>query len=140
VGLSVLVVDDELDVAELLAELLAARGHRVMTAIDGLIARTLLQNHDYDLVITDFMMPIIDGLQLVQGMRAIDRLARIPVIMSSARRDLPAAVEAGLVQLTLQKPFSPAVLYAGSTASPPARRGRREHASITALTRCVVRG
>jgi DNA-binding response OmpR family regulator len=112
VGLSVLVVDDELDVAELLAELLAARGHRVVTAINGLIAQALLQRNDYDLVITDFMMPLVDGLQLVRGMRAIDRLSRIPVIMSSARRDLPPGVETGLVQITLQKPFSPAALYA----------------------------
>lgn len=123
-GLSILVVDDEFDVAELLAELLAARGHRVTTAINGLIARTLLQNHDYDLVITDFMMPIIDGLQLVQGMRATDQLSRIPVIMISAQRDLPPGVDGDLVQARLQKPFSPTALYAAiervtAVASPP---------------------
>jgi DNA-binding response OmpR family regulator len=106
------VVDDEFDVAELLAELLTARGHRVTTAINGLLARSLLLGNDYDLVITDFMMPIIDGLELVQGMRASDRLAGVPVIMISAQRDLPSLVGEGLVQATLQKPFSPNALYA----------------------------
>jgi DNA-binding response OmpR family regulator len=111
-GLSILVIDDEFDVAELLAELLGARGHRVATAISGLVGQTLMMNNDYDLVITDFMMPIVDGLQLVEGMRANDRLAGIPVIMISAQRDLPPGVRERLVQATLQKPFSPEALFA----------------------------
>ncbi len=110
-GLSILVVDDEFDVAELLAELLAARGHRVTTAINGLLGRTLLKNEDYDVVVTDFMMPIVDGIELVQGMRADPRLACVPVIMISAQRDLPP-VAGQIVQATLQKPFSPMALYA----------------------------
>ena len=112
VGLSILVVDDEFDVAELLAELLTARGHRVATAINGMLARSLLDGHDYDLVITDFMMPMIDGLALAQGMRADHRLAGVPVILISAQQELPPACAEGLVQATLQKPFSPKSLYA----------------------------
>jgi DNA-binding response OmpR family regulator len=111
-GLYILVVDDEFDIAELLGELLTARGHKVTTAINGLLARSLLAATDYDLVITDFMMPLVDGIELVQGMRADPRLGRVPVIMISAQRDLPAVVGNGLVQATLQKPFSPAALYA----------------------------
>jgi DNA-binding response OmpR family regulator len=110
-GLSILVVDDEFDMAALLAELLAARDHRVTTAINGELGRTLLMRNDYDLVITDFMMPIVDGIELVQGMRTDHRLAGVPVIMISAQRDLPPVVGEGLVQATLQKPFSPAALY-----------------------------
>jgi CheY-like chemotaxis protein len=118
-ALSILVVDDEFDVAELLAELLAARGHKVTIAINGLLARGLLTTTNYDLVITDFMMPLVDGIELVQGMREDPRLARVPVIMISAQRELPAAVRAGLVQATLQKPFSPAALYAAITLVHP---------------------
>jgi DNA-binding response OmpR family regulator len=110
-ALSILVVDDEFDIAELLAELLADRGHRVTTAINGELARTLLAGNHCDLVITDLMMPIVGGIELIQGMRADPRLAKIPVIMISAQRDV-AAVSRGLVQETLQKPFSPRVLYA----------------------------
>jgi CheY-like chemotaxis protein len=110
-GLSILVVDDEFDVAELTAELLATRGHRVTTAINGLIGRTLLVDHGYDLVITDYMMPLVDGVELVQGMRGEPRLAQIPVIMISAQRELPASVGPQLVQAVLQKPFTPRALY-----------------------------
>jgi CheY-like chemotaxis protein len=109
--LCILVVDDEFDVAELLAELLAARGHKVTTAINGLLARDVLARTDFDLLITDFMMPLVDGIELVQGMRKDPRLARMPVIMISAQGDLPAVVKRELVQATLQKPFSPAALY-----------------------------
>jgi two-component system OmpR family response regulator len=121
-GLCILVVDDEFDVAELLSELLAARGHKVTTAINGLLARGVLASTDFDLVITDFMMPMVDGIELVQGMREDPRLARVPVIMISAQRDLPAVVEDELVQATLQKPFSPAALYAAILRVYPANR------------------
>jgi DNA-binding response OmpR family regulator len=117
--LRILVVDDEFDIAELLAELLAARGHQVATAINGLLARALLASTDYDLVITDFMMPLVDGIELVQGMREDPRLSSVPVIMISAQRDLPALTTRGLVQATLQKPFSPAALYAAIAAVEP---------------------
>jgi CheY-like chemotaxis protein len=111
-GLSILVVDDEFDVAEVLAELLAERGHRVTTAANGLVGKALLAEHRYDLVIADFMMPIVDGVQLVESMRAEPRLARVPVIMISAQLDVMAVAADGLVQGMLQKPFSPKALYA----------------------------
>jgi DNA-binding response OmpR family regulator len=111
-GLSILVVDDEFDVAELLAELLAERGHRVTTAANGVVGRELLAAHSYDLVIADFMMPIVDGVQLVHGMRAEPRLAGVPVIMISAQLDVISTAADGLVQGMLQKPFSPKALYA----------------------------
>lgn len=111
-GLSILVVDDEFNIVELLAELLEARGHRVTTAINGLIATSLLHSNDYDLVITDFMMPIVDGITLVQGMRASPRLAAVPVIMASAQYDVIATAGAELVQVALRKPFAARALYA----------------------------
>jgi DNA-binding response OmpR family regulator len=111
-GLAILVVDDEFEIAELLAELLAERGHRVTTAANGLVGQALLARHDYDLVIADFMMPIIDGVQLVQAMRAEPRLASVPVIMISAQLDVMSGAADGLVQGMLQKPFSPKALYA----------------------------
>ncbi|HEY0190645.1 MAG TPA: response regulator [Kofleriaceae bacterium] len=110
-ALSILIVDDELDIAELLAELLSTRGHNVTTATNGALAQALLASHDFDLVITDLMMPIVSGVELVRSMRALPRLAAVPVIMISAQRDI-ATISAGLVQATLQKPFSPRALYA----------------------------
>lgn len=110
-ALSILVVDDEHDIAELLAELLMSRGHRVATAGNGQLARALLASDRYDLVITDQMMPLVDGVELVRGLRADPRLADLPVIMISAQRDL-AVIREGLVQASLHKPFSPRALYA----------------------------
>jgi CheY-like chemotaxis protein len=122
--LSILVVDDEFDIAELLAELLASRGHRVTTAINGLLGRELLAAHAYDLVITDYMMPIIDGIQLVKTMRADPRLAQIPVILISGRHEISSAAD-GLVQATLRKPFSPRAMYAAIDRVIADQRGKR---------------
>lgn len=109
-GLSILVIDDEFDIADLIAELLASRQHRVMTAINGALGHALLASHAYDLVITDYMMPIVDGLELLHRMRGEPRFAAIPVILMSGQREL-AMLGAGLAQATLQKPFSPRALY-----------------------------
>lgn len=111
-ALSILVIDDEFDVAVLLAELLAARGHRVATAINGQIGKAMLMSQPFDLVITDFMMPVVDGLELARCMRAEPKLAGIPIILISARIDGVASDGHGLVQAMLQKPFSPKALYA----------------------------
>ena len=81
------------------------------TATNGAIAQALLAEHTYDLVITDLMMPVIGGVELVAAMRGAPRLAAIPVIMLSAQVDV-AAIGHGLAQATLQKPFSPAAMYA----------------------------
>jgi len=60
-ALSVLVVDDEPEVAALLAELLALDGHRVATASDGRAALDQLEHHEYDLILSDVRMPTLDG-------------------------------------------------------------------------------
>lgn len=86
--------------------------HRVTTAINGSLGLSLLTSNRYDLVITDFMMPIVDGVELVRTMRADRRLCNVPVMMISAHLDIASALAAGLVQATLRKPFSPTALYA----------------------------
>ncbi len=110
--LSILVVDDEFDLAELLSELLTDRGHQVTTAINGLLGMSLLMSNEFDLVISDFMMPVMDGIDMVKTMRTEDRLANLPVIMMSARAEaVVGCVEAGLVQALLSKPFLPKLLF-----------------------------
>jgi DNA-binding response OmpR family regulator len=110
--LSILVVDDEYDLADLLAELLAERGHRVTTAINGMLGMALLMSKEFDLVISDFMMPVMDGLEMVKSMRVEPKLAAVPVIMMSAQIETVAAAGNGLVQAVLQKPFRPKALFA----------------------------
>ena len=60
-ALRVLVVDDEKEIAALLADLLALDGHRVATASDGLAALDLLEHQEYDLILSDVRMPVLDG-------------------------------------------------------------------------------
>ena len=58
---TILVVDDESEVADLLAEILTAAGHRVDTAANGRLALDKLQTRAYDLILTDLRMPEVDG-------------------------------------------------------------------------------
>jgi CheY-like chemotaxis protein len=80
----ILVVDDEPPLRDLLAECLAEEGHTVLTTADGLAALDLLAKHTMDLVLTDVMMPRLDGFGLVRQLRAAPRLRSIPVILMSA--------------------------------------------------------
>jgi PAS domain S-box-containing protein len=66
---SVLVVDDELPIRMLLADLLRARGHKVLTAEDGLAGLRAIEGSRFDLVITDLSMPGADGWTLVNEVR-----------------------------------------------------------------------
>jgi DNA-binding response OmpR family regulator len=117
--LCILAVDDEPDLANLLAQLLSVHGHRVTTANDGASARALLLSSDYDLVVTDLMMPIMDGMELIQSMRADRRLAGIPVIVASAQPEDLLLLDGAPVKAALHKPFSPNELYGAIEASRP---------------------
>jgi two-component system NtrC family sensor kinase len=65
----VLVVDDELEVAAVFAELLQRDGHRVDTAADGAVALKMLADGAYDLVLTDTKMPVLDGVGFYDEIR-----------------------------------------------------------------------
>ncbi len=62
--LRILVVDDEDDVRDLVAAVLVAEGHQIDTARNGVEALPLLEQHTYDLIVTDLKMPEIDGWAL----------------------------------------------------------------------------
>jgi two-component system NtrC family sensor kinase len=68
-GKAILVVDDEPDVAQILADLLAGDGHRVETAPNGLIALRKLEERPWDLILSDVRMPELDGLGLHEAVR-----------------------------------------------------------------------
>lgn len=78
----VLVVDDEERVRGLLCDLLAAWGCQAVEAANGAQALTLFEQNDYDLVLTDFLMPDRNGLEVIRGVREKD--ATIGVIMFTA--------------------------------------------------------
>lgn len=83
----VLVVDDEFGIAEILQAVLEDEGHLVQTAINGSVALERMAQQRPDLVITDYMMPVMDGLALMKRMAATPHLESIPIILMSS---LPA--------------------------------------------------
>ncbi len=81
---TILVVDDEPTILELLVELLREEGHMLLGAVDGVAAREILQRTVPNLVITDAMMPRLDGPGLIRWMRKQPELQAVPVIVLSA--------------------------------------------------------
>ncbi|TLG72031.1 response regulator transcription factor [Culicoidibacter larvae] len=77
----ILVVEDEQNVQELIVEFLTSQNYEVSSAANGMEAWELFKEKNYDLVITDIMMPKMDGYQLVQLIRS---KSEIPVIMLTA--------------------------------------------------------
>jgi two-component system response regulator CpxR len=109
--LSVLLVDDDTELAALMQEFFAQRGFRLETAYDG--ARGLARALDgkFDLLLLDVMMPGLDGFEMLRHFR---RRSQTPVIMLTARteqRDRIAGLDAGADDY-LPKPFSPDELLA----------------------------
>lgn len=100
---TILVVEDEPAIRELLVEVLQDEGYKVVAAADGIAALDILALQATDLVLTDVMMPGLDGLGVVRRMREQPGTARIPVIVMSAV--LRTGVE-GLDRVSfLAKPF-----------------------------------
>jgi len=88
---TILVVDDEFGILEVLEAILSEAGFQVRSAMNGQAAMALLQKEVPDLVIVDFMMPLLDGAGVIKAMRADGRLGRVPVLLASA---LPTRVKA----------------------------------------------
>jgi CheY-like chemotaxis protein len=106
---SILIVEDEYGLAELLRDMLTELGYEVSLAINGRLALDVLREREVHLVLTDAMMPVMDGPELARAMRAHDRLRRIPiVIMTSLAAAVPSTP--GLCEAVLGKPFTPAAL------------------------------
>ncbi|MEA3078510.1 MAG: two-component system, OmpR family, alkaline phosphatase synthesis response regulator PhoP [Actinomycetota bacterium] len=141
---TVLVVDDEPDIRELVRLNLEIDGHTVFTAGDGAEALELAVGEHPDLVVLDVMMPEKDGWEVLAEMKAsIDPvIAHIPVIMLTARADdmdrIRGGIEGAIRYVT--KPFSPAelrkVVNDAMTGDPePERRRRIQNDALEQLAR-----
>lgn len=107
---SILVVEDNLDMQEFIRQSLLSRFKQVIIAGNGVEALELLakKGHNIDLIVTDMMMPEMDGLTLVETIREQPLLSAIPVIMLTAlatEEDRLTALRTG-VDDYLTKPFS----------------------------------
>ncbi|MEW2165268.1 SpoIIE family protein phosphatase [Streptomyces sp. NPDC007084] len=126
----VLVADDNADMRDYLIRLLRAAGYQVSAVEDGRQALAAIRAKTYDLVVSDVMMPHLDGLALVAALRSDPRTASLPVLLLSARAGQEASIEglqAGADDY-LVKPFAAAELLARVRANIELARLRSHHA------------
>ena len=103
---AILVVDDEPAILDMIAELLGYEGYHVVTTSQGSVALAWAKADPPALILLDLMMPGMSGWQVIAALKASPQTRAIPVVVLSARRDLPAtAKELGIVTF-LAKPFN----------------------------------
>lgn len=126
----ILVADDNADMREYLSRLLRDAGYEVHTVDDGRQALDSIRDDAPDLVVSDVMMPHLDGLSLVGLLRSDQRTASVPVLLLSARAGQEASIEglqAGADDY-LVKPFAAAEFLARVRTNVEMARLRNHHA------------
>ena len=108
---TILVVDDEREIAELVRDYLEFEGFNVILAFEGQQALKLYREHQPDMVILDVMLPKLDGLEVSKAIRST---SSIPILMLSAKKsDVDKILGLGLgADDYVTKPFSPKELVA----------------------------
>jgi CheY-like chemotaxis protein len=107
------VVEDNDINQQVARELLEDMGFVVEIAADGKLALDMVQRYDYELVLMDMQMPIMDGLTATQEIRKIERLAHLPIIAMTANameKDRQRCIESGMSDVVI-KPIDPEVLW-----------------------------
>jgi two-component system chemotaxis response regulator CheY len=111
--MKILVVDDFSTMRRIIKNLLKDLGFsNIQEADDGSTALPMLQQGDFDFVVTDWNMPGMQGIDLLRAIRADDKLKHLPVLMVSAeakKEQIVAAAQAG-VNGYVVKPFTAATL------------------------------
>ena len=105
----VLVADDEIHIIHVVAIKLRNNGFEVISAANGAEAFELACEEKPDIIVTDFQMPVMTGLQLVEKLRQCEQTKDIPVIMLTARGFAVEDEQKKDLQISelLSKPFSP---------------------------------
>ncbi len=109
-----LVVDDSSTMRRIIKNTLGRLGHKdILEAEDGAVAwKVMGENSDIDVLVTDWNMPEMNGLELVQKVRAEDKYEDLPIIMvttEGGKTEVITALKAG-VNNYIVKPFTPQVL------------------------------
>ena len=100
---TILIVDDEGPVRHFLAQLLAYAGHRTLQAVHGAEALAVVEKERPDLVVSDIMMPVLNGAELCRRLKAGTVTHAIPVILMSAAG--PRAADGTGADAFIAKPF-----------------------------------
>ncbi|MDT8303955.1 MAG: response regulator [Sedimentisphaerales bacterium] len=108
-GKRVLVVDDEIHIVHVVAIKLRNNGYEVIPADNGAEAFELACEEKPDIIVTDYQMPVMSGLELLEKLRQRDDTKDIPVIMLTARSFAISKEQQEELRISscLSKPFSP---------------------------------
>lgn len=105
-----LVCDDDAPIRHMVRDILEDRGVEVLEAADGLEALAIFSKEPpIDLVVTDFLMPRVDGMQVVRGIRLAGERGRIPMVLMSAisRNHILEGQTEAAPDFYVNKPFKP---------------------------------
>jgi CheY-like chemotaxis protein len=113
---SILIVDDEPDVRFMIRLIFEQAGHQVTEATNGAMALQRIQEKLPDLIVTDIMMPVMNGVEFIARLRADPVMSGIPILAVTGDPE-----RAGEADATLAKPFVPKELIAFATSLLKAR-------------------
>jgi two-component system alkaline phosphatase synthesis response regulator PhoP len=108
-GNKVLIADDEIHIIHVVAIKLRNNGYEVIAANNGAEAYDLVCSEHPDIVVTDYQMPLMTGIELIERLRANEATKHLPVILLTARSFAISQDQQESLNVTacLSKPFSP---------------------------------
>jgi CheY-like chemotaxis protein len=109
---TIVIAEDEFLLADILQHMLEENGHVAMTAPHGLAALELIRAENPDLVITDFMMPLMTGLELSKAIRSDPKFANLPIILVSGAQGSIGRAHPEAFDAVLEKPYLDGALLA----------------------------
>lgn len=110
--IKILVAEDDFDLNKLVSMALRGAGYEVISCSDGAAALERFENEKFDLLLTDVMMPNVDGFALAQSVRTVDK--NVPIIFMTAKDDKPSKMLGYSIGIDeyVTKPFDIDVLLA----------------------------
>ena len=102
---TILIVDDEYLIADILAFALEDEGYQTVTASNGKKALEVLARERPELVITDYMMPVMDGLEFARAIRAREETRTLPILLMSGAQAATGRAHPELFEAVFDKPF-----------------------------------
>ncbi|MET0950316.1 MAG: response regulator [Pseudomonas sp.] len=103
---TILVVDDEYLIADILGYALEDEGFMVVKASNGQKGLEVLERERPALIITDFMMPVMDGLEFAKAVRDLPSVNTLPIILISGAQAHLGMERSDLFDAVLEKPFN----------------------------------
>lgn len=103
---TILIVDDEYLIADILGYAMEDEGYMVVKASNGRRGLEVLDRERPELVITDFMMPVMNGRELAEALRERQGLQHLPIILMSGAQAHLAQESSELFDAVFQKPFN----------------------------------